>query len=76
MGGAGNGEVAPNVPNNHKQKLSNLLNAIVGSTSTDQLWRAGARGRNLTGEQYWSFAAETSFLTNLRLPRRERSGLL
>jgi outer membrane receptor protein involved in Fe transport len=76
MGAAGSGGVAPSVPNNDKQKLANLLNASVGWTSTDQRWRASARGRNLTGEQYWSFAAETSLLRILRLPRRERSGLL
>ena len=59
----GLGQVAPSSPNNDKQKLVNLLNASVGWTSIDQRWQASVWGRNLTGEQYWSFAGETSFLT-------------
>jgi len=59
----GLGQVAPSSPNNDKQKLVNLLNVSVGWSSIDQRWQASAWARNLTGEQYWAFAAETVFLT-------------
>jgi iron complex outermembrane receptor protein len=59
----GLGQVAPSSPSNDKQGPVNLVNASIGWTSLDQHWQARAWGKNLTSQQYWSFAAETAFLT-------------
>jgi hypothetical protein len=76
MGGAGNGEVAPSVPNNDKQKLANLLNASVGWTSPDQTLASQCTGqeshrravlvfcgRNLVPNEFTAAAPRTLWVT-------------
>jgi iron complex outermembrane recepter protein len=59
----GLGQVAPSSPANDQQSPVNLVNTSVAWSSPDQHWTARAWVKNLTGSEYWSFAAETSFLT-------------
>jgi iron complex outermembrane receptor protein len=59
----GKGQIAPSSSENNKQQLLDLLNGSLGWTSNDGDLEVRLWGRNLTDEQYWSFADEISFAT-------------
>lgn len=59
----GLGQIAPSTPNNNRQDLINMINASVTWRSADEKWNVRLWGKNLSDEEYWSFANETGTVT-------------
>ena len=59
----GKGQIAPSSSQNNKQQLVDLLNGSLGWSSNERDLTIRLWAKNLTNEQYWSFADEISFAT-------------